>query len=95
MAQAVINSNIKLDKRENAIDLVKSITDYIFKNDCPNLSMDITNLNIIDASKVTVLCSTYHWAKYPNGKINWKTNSPELKDLIHPLNLGNINFINE
>jgi len=77
----------------NTINLVESIKKYIYENDCPTLSMDISHLNIIDASKVTILCSTYHWAKYPNGKINWKISSDEIKDLISPLNLGNINLV--
>lgn len=79
---------------DDTLSLVESIKNYISKYDCPNLSMDISHLNIIDASKVTILCSTYHWAKYPNGKINWKINSPEIKELIKPLNLGNINLVN-
>jgi len=72
---------------------VESMKQYILENDCPNLSMDVSHLNIIDASKVTILCSTYHWSKYPKGKISWLISSPEIKELIKPLNLGNINLI--
>lgn len=81
-------------KGTDPLDIVESIKQYINDNDCPNLSMDISHLNIIDASKVTILCSTYHWAKYPQGQVNWLINSPEVKNLIKPLSLGNINFIN-
>lgn len=77
----------------NTINLVESIKNYICEHDCPNLSMDISHLNIIDASKVTLVCSTYHWAKYPEGKINWKISSDRIKELISPLNLGNINLV--
>lgn len=81
-------------RRQNAsVDLVESIKKYIFENECPNLSMDISHLNIIDASRVTVLCSTYHYAKYPQGEITWKINSSEVKNLIKPLNLGNIKLV--
>ena len=79
--------------KDNPIELVENIKKYIKKNNCPDLSVDISHLNVIDASKVTVLCSTYHWAKYPNGKINWKISSKDLGKLITPLNLGNINLI--
>ena len=72
---------------------VESMKKYISENDCPTLSMDVSHMNIIDASKVTILCSTYHWSKYPNGKINWKIASPEIREIIKPLNLGNINLI--
>lgn len=78
---------------DDSVNLVESIKNYIHDHDCPDLSMDISHLNIIDASKVTILCSTYHWTKYPDGEISWLINSPEIKELIKPLNLGNIRLI--
>lgn len=96
MAQAVLKDDFILPETEvDTIELVKSIKDFIYKNDCPKLSMDISKLNIMEASKVTIICSTYHWAKYPNGEISWKTSSPEINELIKPLNLGNIRFISD
>lgn len=93
MAQAILEDFIIDETGSNMIDLVQEIKDYIYKNDCPKLSMDVSHLNIIDASKVTIICSTYHWAKYPNGEISWKINSPEIKEFVKPLNLGNIRLI--
>lgn len=94
MAQNALCNDLKFTKSGNdMVNLVEEIKDYISKHDCPNLSMDVSHLNIIDASKVTVLCSTHHWAKYPNGKISWLINSPEVNALINPLNLGNIRLI--
>lgn len=83
-----------IDKCNNLVEIVESVKSYILKNDCPTMSMDISKLNILDASKITILCSTYHWAKYPNGRISWKINSDEIKNLVKPLNLGNIRLIN-
>ena len=83
-------STSPIGRQNNCLKLVESIKNYIFENDCPQLSMDISHLNIIDASKVTILCSTYHYAKYPHGEITWKINSNEVKNIIKPLNLGNI-----
>lgn len=80
-------------RQNNCLKLVESIKNYIFENDCSQLSMDISHLNIIDASKVTILCSTYHYAKYPQGEITWKINSNEVKNIIKPLNLGNIKLV--
>lgn len=88
MVQALAKESYTLPAIGN--NIVDRIKHYISENDCPNLSMDISHLNIIDASKVTVLCSTHHWAKYPNGEISWKISSPEVKELVGPLNLGNI-----
>lgn len=93
MAQAILKDFIINESGSNTLDLVQEIKEYIYKNDCPKLSMDVSHLNIIDASKVTIICSTYHWAKYPNGEISWKINSPEIKEFVKPLNLGNIRLI--
>jgi len=77
----------------DALQIVESVKKYIFEHECPKLSMDISHLNIIDASKVTLLCSTYHYAKYPHGEISWFINSAEVHNLIKPLTLGNIRLI--
>lgn len=74
-------------------NLVESIKNYIYENECPKITMDISNLNVIDASKVALICSTYHYAKYPHGEISWKVASTEIKNIIKPLNLGNIRLI--
>lgn len=95
MMQTVLEKDFSvIQAGDDMIDLVESIKNYIHENDCPNLAMDVSHLNIIDASKVTILCSTYHWAKYPNGEISWKISSDEIKELVNPLNLGNIKLIN-
>ena len=94
MRQTKSRKGLSLNKYgSDAIHLVKSIKDYIRDNDCSKLSLDISHLNIIDASKVTVLCSTYHWEKYPEGKISWKISSNEVEELVKPLDLGNIKLI--
>lgn len=94
MAQALLQESFKsIDTDNDTVKLVESIKNYIYEHDCPNLSMDISHLNIIDASKVTIICSTYHWAKYPEGKINWTISSNEVEELVKPLNLGNIKLI--
>lgn len=94
MTQTVFKEDFTFSEEgNNTINLVESIKNYIHEHDCPTLSMDISRLNIIDASKVTILCSTYHWAKYPNGQISWKIGSEEVKELVNPLNLGNIQLI--
>lgn len=76
-------------KHSNASSLVESIKKYITEHDCPQMTMDVSHLNIVDASKVAVLCSTYHYVKYPHGHVNWLVNSPEVINLFKSLNLGN------
>lgn len=95
MAQSILREDARFsDYESNALNIVESINNYIRDNECPNLSMDISHLNVIDASKVTLLCSTFHWSKYPEGNISWKISSREINDLVNPLSLGNIKLIN-
>lgn len=95
MVQSILKDDTKFtDYEKNALNIVESINNYIRDNECPHLAMDISHLNVIDASKVTLLCSTFHWSKYPEGKISWKISSNDIKDLVNPLSLGNIRLIN-
>lgn len=78
---------------ESSCSIVETVKQYIYENDCPQLSMNVSNLNIIDASKVVILCSTYHYAKYPHGQLTWIINSSEVKNLVKPLDLGNVKLV--
>lgn len=73
----------------NPVAAVQYINDYIDKHSCENMSVDISFLNVIDACHVSTLCSTKHYIKYPNGKINWKIPSELVSSLNESLNLGN------
>ena len=74
---------------------IDSINDYIDKNSCEKMYIDISFMNVIDACYVTTLCSAKHFIKYPNGKINWKVSSNTVKEFNKNLELGNNNYILE
>ncbi len=74
-------------------DAVTYINSYIEKNSCENMSVDISAMNVIDACYVTTLCSTKHYIKYPNGKINWKVSSDAVREFNKDLELGNSEYI--
>ncbi len=73
-------------------DAVELINKYIDKHSCKNMSIDISFMNILDASYVSTLCSTKHYIKYPDGKINWKISSELVKEFNSDLELGNIGY---
>ena len=73
----------------NPADAVSLINDYIEKHSCRKMSVDISFMNILDACYVSTLCSTKHYIKYPNGKINWKVSSNLVKEFNKDLELGN------
>ena len=71
---------------EEVIEYINSVADECKLN---TLTVDLSFMNIIDASYVSTMCSTRYFIKYPEGKINWKVSSDLVKDFNKNLSLGN------
>ncbi|MBR2525937.1 hypothetical protein IKE67_05685 [bacterium] len=82
-----------IEKNPNKI--LDNIKSAIRKSKSANMTVDISMLNLIDASKVATMASTYHFLKFSDGKINWIVNSKEIEKMLKPMNLGNTKFIYE
>lgn len=90
-----------LSKNSSAIELnnsepnkiVETVKKHIFNDNCENLTFDISHLNLLDACKISVLCSTEHYLKYPKGKINWLVSSKNVEDFTSSMNLGNAKYL--
>ena len=72
--------------------IIADVKDYIRKYECPELRIELQNLNIIDAAKVLIMTSTYHNNKYPDGKLICKTQSA-IKNFISHTPTKNLEFI--
>ena len=77
----------------NPIEAVEYISSYIDKYSCENMSIDISFMNVLDACYVSTLCSTKHFTKYPQGKINWKISSDKVREFNKDFDLGNIHYV--
>ncbi|MCD8377455.1 MAG: hypothetical protein LUB59_01555 [Candidatus Gastranaerophilales bacterium] len=71
---------------------IESVASHIKLCSCKNMTIDITNLNILDACRVSALCSTMHYMKYPDGQINWIVNSEAVEACVSMMGLGNSSF---
>jgi len=71
-------------------EVIECIKGFINKNKCDEFEADISLLNLIDASKTALLCSTYHFAKYPEGRIYWDLRDEQTRTLITPMQLRNM-----
>lgn len=78
---------------KNPSKILDNIKSTIRKSKSGNMTIDISMLNLIDASKVATMASTYHFLKFAEGSINWVVKSKEIEKIIKPLNLGNSKFI--
>ena len=85
------DSKIVLDNNtpQSNIDM---INEHIKLCSCEHMTVDITRLNIMDACMVSTLCSTEHYMKYPNRKIDWIINSEKVKEFTSNMTLGNSEF---
>ena len=92
MLQLLPKSDILTPNTSNPQETVDFIASYIEKYHCKTMSVDISYMNILDACYVTTMCSTKHFIKYPEGKINWIVSSEAVDDFTKSLNLGNSIF---
>lgn len=75
--------------QSSVFEAINEAKDYISRNDCKFLCIDASGLNMIDAIKVCVLSSTFHFAKYCDGKIKWFVRDDNIKEQIELLRLDN------
>ena len=80
-------------KHSDPNKIVESVKEYIKTTECNEITIDISGINLIDACKITVLCSTEHYLKNTNSKINWIVASDSIEKMISSMGLGNSSFI--
>lgn len=73
-------------------EIICTLNEYILNQDCEQLKIDISALNIIDAMKLGVMCSTSHFTKYPFGSVEWIVKDIETKNLLKKLSLKTVKF---
>ena len=76
----------------NPMDVIEQIDSYIEKYHCEILCVDISHMNTLDACQVSTLCSTTHYLKYPQGKIEWIVSSHLVREFNKSFELGNSKY---
>ena len=85
-------STIKLkDSEPNKI--LSSLKEYMSRPESEFSTIDISDMNMIDACRISVLVSTEHYINHPTGKINWIVSSNSVEKFVSPLGLGNSSFL--
>ena len=82
--------NFKYDNPINSLEKFKKFVKY---HDCPELTLNLSSLNIFDAVKFVLLSSAYHYQKYPSGKIKYQVESDDIKNLILDFAGTNLEFV--
>ncbi|MBR6127880.1 hypothetical protein IKQ21_09370 [bacterium] len=92
MLQLLPQSDVLVPNTKNPRRAVEYINSYIDSVRCDSLSVDISFMNLMDACYVSTMCSTNHYIKYPEGRINWLVSSDKAAELTKSLSLGNSEY---
>ena len=80
----------KFDNSTNSLDKFKK---FIKSHDCPELTLNLSSLNIFFFLFFVLLSSAYHYQKYPSGKIKYQVESDDIKNLILDFAGTNLEFV--
>lgn len=83
---------ISFDKN-NSAEILERVEKYIEESDCKEMGLDITSLNIFDASRVILVSSAMHYNKYPDGKLKCKVHTEGIKNLISGYTTANLEIV--
>ncbi len=72
--------------------LTKKITSFLYSSQ-NELTINISRLNFIEASRTALLNSTKCYVKNPFKKINWIVKDENVKNIIMPFKLDNMEII--
>lgn len=88
MQNTITYQNIKINNQTS-----EDIKHYLVQCDQPELSMDLSGLNIFDAMKILVVSSAYHLGKHPDGKIRCHCGSNIIKELMEDISVTNLELV--
>lgn len=72
-------------------DVVNIINENVSGNG--EITIDISSMNLLDACKVSILCSTKQYMDNPKAHINWIVSSSSVADMASSMSLGNSSFL--
>lgn len=72
---------------------IEKFQKYVNNHNCPVLKLDLSDLNMFDAVKYMILCSAYHYKKYPAGKLKCSVSSGDIKSFVSTFITGNLELI--
>ena len=93
MLQLLPQNDIVTPNTQIPSEAVDYINSYIDNYHCENMTVDISFMNVLDACYVSTLCSTKHYIKYPQGKINWKISSEIIREFNKDLEIGTADYL--
>ena len=82
--------NYGVNNREDR--LKKRITEFLYSRK-KELTINISNLNFLEASRMALLNSTKCYVENPEKKLNWIVKDEGIKSLLIPFKLNNMEIL--
>lgn len=79
--------------KNNSTEILERVEKYIEESDCREMGLDVSSLNIFDASRILLLTSAMHYNKYPEGKLKCKVQAKEIINLISGYSTKNLEIV--
>lgn len=80
-------------KIDNSTFNIEKFKKFVNTHYCPDLTLDLSELNIFDTVKFLVLSSAYHYSKYPEGKLKCHITSADVKIFISTFTTDNLELV--
>ena len=80
----------KFENSKNQIDKFKK---FVEKQNCVNVTVDFSSLNIFEALKFLVLLSAYYFQKYPSEKLKCSGLNQDISLFTDELLMKNLEFV--
>lgn len=77
----------------DAKKFINRIKRKINESDCPRLDLNLSEFSLIEAVKVLTMTSTYHFNKYPKGKLHCRVKDNSIKIVLSEFNLKNLELV--
>ena len=78
--------------KKSTEEITKFVKEYIDCNNCKELNIDISALNFVDACKVGLECSLYHFTKYTEGLIKLFVKDKESENILKAMLPKNVSL---
>ncbi len=80
-------------KTMDAQKFVNGIKKKIAATDCPRLNLNLSDFTLMEAAKVLTMTSTYHFNKYPKGKLKCQVRDQQTKTILSGFKLKNLELV--
>lgn len=80
-------------KQTETQKFVNRIKRKINESECPRLDLNVSEFSLLEAAKVLTMASTYHFNKYPKGKLKCQVRDLQMKKVLSGFNLRNLELV--